>query len=270
MDVRSALMGSGLPQSDAETLLAFVMQKDRTWALSHPEYKLAPELWKKFQDALERRRSHEPVPYITGTQEFYGRDFTVDQRVLIPRPATEGLVELALAVLQSPSSEEREVDSGIVAVSMMFPREGTAEKVSLVADIGTGSGAIAVTLACERPDLRVIATDISSCALDVARENAKRSGALDRMEFLCGDGFAPLHTMKEPFLVVCNPPYIPRERTLMRDVSAFEPHIALFGGGDGMSVLRSVLQHASKHPACIGVIFECGIDQCKQLRGMLH
>lgn len=262
MDIRSAIKGSGLPQSDAEILLSFTLKKDRTWIISHPEQTLTSDEWGSYQGFLERRCAHEPIAYIMGEQEFYGRTFHVDRRVLIPRPATEGLVELTLDILRKPSDEVRDIDSGIVAVSLMFSRDFKKE-LSLVADIGTGSGAIAITLALERPDLRVIATDVSSDALEVARENAKRYQVSDRIEFHCGDGFDPLQDLHEPFLVVCNPPYIPRARNLMKDVEGYEPHVALFGGEDGMSVLQSVLENSSQHAMCAGVLFECEENQYK-------
>lgn len=265
MDVHSALKGSGLPQPDAEILLSASLGKSRAWIVAHSREELPTEIWMNYQALLERRRAHEPVAYIIGAQEFYGRIFHVDRRVLIPRPATEGLVGLALDALQKPSNEAREVDSGIVAASMMFPRNFKKE-ISLVADIGTGSGAIAVTLALERPDLRVIATDISEDALEVARANAKKHNVFHRIEFRLGDSFTPLQSITEPFLIVCNPPYIPKARKLMTDVERFEPHIALYGGNTGTDLLKRVLHDASLCPPCLGIVVESEKQQVEELR----
>lgn len=191
----------------------------RTDLLAAPERELSEETRERLNEWLRRRLAREPLPYITGWQEFYGRRFHVDRRVLIPRPESEALVEQALA----------------------FARERLIAN-PLFADIGTGSGALAVTLACELPAARVIATDLSVDALDVARANAIANGVSGRVEFRRGD-------LTEPFsercdIIVCNPPYVlagfldgPESQPEL----AFEPRSALDGGPDGMDVYRPLI-----------------------------
>jgi len=135
--------------------------------------------------------------YITGEKEFYGRTFSVDPRVLVPRPATESLVDVALAWLHEPTDTVVPIDAGIVAMSCILRHEPT----SAVVDVGTGSGAIAVTLALEMPDLTVIATDVSRGALDVAERNAERHGVRDRIAFLHGPCLEPLRDFRNSFLL---------------------------------------------------------------------
>jgi len=168
-----------------------------------------------------RRMTHEPVAYITGVREFYGREFMVMRSVLIPRPETEGVVEaVRLGVLANPGAGQ-----------------------PVVLDIGTGSGCLAITLALEHRDLRVIASDVSPEALSMARENARRLEA-DRVEFvesaLVPPGLPPLD------LIVTNPPYVPEgdRESLSPDVRDFEPAQALFAGEDGLDVIRSLLPQA--------------------------
>ena len=258
MDIRSALNGSGLPMPYTEILLAAVLGKDRAWIIAHDEESLTDAHWSKLQTWIDRRKMFEPIAYITGTQEFFGRSFNVDHRVLIPRSSTEHLVQLALDVLASGIEETRELDEKIIGVAKIF-RDLFA--VRTIVDVGTGSGCIAITLALEHPEMRIIATDISNDALEVARGNAKRHGVIDRITFLQGDGLKPLKTFDQPFLIVSNPPYIPKGRTLMKDVVDFEPHVALFGGEAGTSVLGSLIQSAEMHPQCLGYLVECEAEQ---------
>ncbi len=258
MRIRDALSGSLLPSADAEVLLARSLGVDRTWLLAHPDDTLTDDSWRKFSAWIERRRKFEPVAYITGEQEFFGRPFFADKRVLIPRPSTEGLVEVALEFLKTGKESTIEVDTDIVAIAKRTQTEW--EVPTTVIDIGTGSGAIAVTIALERPDLNIIATDVSQDALDVAQKNAERHGVLERITFLQGDGPAPIDALdlQEPFVIVSNPPYIPAGRTLMSDVIDFEPHVALFGGEDGSVLVRAIINGAKNHSWCRGYVIECG------------
>jgi len=282
MTIRDALKNSFLPAADSEVLLSKALGKDRAWLLAHPEEPLTPEAWATFTNFVERRRKSEPVAYITGEQEFYGRIFNVDPRVLIPRPATEGVVRAAMDVLKhfddiNPKSQtgnpnvgfgnwdsgfSLEVDSGIVVTTRILRR---LDKPKLIVDLGTGSGCIAVTLACECPDMRVIATDVSSDALDVARSNAIKHHVNDRMECREGNGMEPVKDITEPFLLVTNPPYVPSVRTLMPDVQNYEPHVAIFGGGEGMDVIGSIVTDAKAHPMCVGIIMESETTQVNLL-----
>ena len=263
MTVKDALRGSGLPAAEAEVLLSRVLRRERPWLLSHAQDELTPEEWGEFARWTERRRKQEPVAYIIGEQEFYGRPFTVDRRVLIPRPATEGIVRRTLQFLQDGVDAVDTVDEGIVVIAKNIQR-GSSTRVrtptafAYVVDVGTGSGCIAITLALERPDLRIIATDISPDALAVARMNAERHGVAHRIAFREGNGLAPVKNLTEAFLLVSNPPYIPSGNDLMADVKDFEPHVALFGGADGHAVVRELQQQAEAHPSCIGWVMEYG------------
>ncbi len=255
MNVSSALSGSNLPAADAEVLLSRILNHDRSWLLAHGDEELRAESWSAFTQWVDRRRKHEPVAYIIGEQEFYGRPFTVDKRVLIPRPATEGVVRSALSMLSGGGDSREVVDEGIVVTAKRIEKS-EKRKVTTVVDIGTGSGCIAITLAQERPDLRIIATDISQDALEVAKINARRHGVMDRITFKQGSGLDPVQDLKEPFLLVSNPPYIPSGNDLMRDVKDFEPHVALFGGSDGNGIAQMLIKATQDHPFCTGWVME--------------
>ncbi len=258
MNVHTALTSSFLPSADAEVLLSRAMNRDRAWLLAHGDDPLAGDQWTRFTEWVDRRRKHEPVAYIIGEQEFYGRLFTVDRRVLIPRPSTEGIIRRALQFLEDRRDAVDEVDEGIVVASAKLKIDNGKLRMSTVVDIGTGSGCIAITLALERPDLKIIATDISAEALEVAQINAKRHGVLDRITFKEGSGLDPVRDLKEPFLLVSNPPYIPSGNDLMKDVKDFEPHVALFGGTDGYEIVEKLKKSASEHPFCWGWVMEFG------------
>lgn len=258
MTVRDALRDSGLDPADAQILLAAALGRDRSWILAHEGDDIDADAAARFAAFAERRRTGEPVAYILGEKEFYGRMFRVTRSTLIPRPATELLCEQVLRSLNGETIERiREIDTDIVAWS----EQKNMPDVRTAIDVGTGSGCIAITLACERPDLRIIATDISEEALAVARENAVRHGVADRIAFRQGSGLDPLADLTEPFLLVSNPPYIPAGTPLERDVEAFEPASALFAGGRGTDVLCPLVDAARSHPFCRGFIVECRVEQ---------
>lgn len=254
MTIKDALQGSGLPSADAEVLFSRILGHDRAWLIGHGHDELSAQSWSAFMQWVERRRKHEPVAYITGEQEFYGRPFFVDRRVLIPRPATEGVVRRALQFLDDGLDAVDDVDEGIVVTAHHAGR--MPAPIQTIVDVGTGSGCIAITLALERPDLKIIATDISSEALEVARMNAERHGLTDRMTFREGSGLDPVRDLTEPFLLVSNPPYIPSGNDIMKDVRDFEPHVALFGGIRGDDIRYLLEQQASDHPFCSGWVME--------------
>jgi release factor glutamine methyltransferase len=206
------------PRLDAEILLAFALHSTRTQLIVDSQRPLAPDELARFRDLVKRRRGHEPVAYLKGEREFYGRMFHVDKRVLVPRPDTEILVEVAL---------ERSKD---VSMSMR------------ALDLCTGSGCVAITLARERPTSFVMATDVSEDAIAVAKENAQRLGAYN-IGFRVGDLFAPLESMRFD-VITANPPYIPKGEKLSDDIALHEPHLALFGGEDGLEVTRKIVQNA--------------------------
>jgi release factor glutamine methyltransferase len=210
----------------------------------------SPEFAEAFDELIRRRASREPVAYITGVREFYGREFHVTPAVLIPRPETELVVEEALSALPST----RRASGGLFIV-----------------DVGTGSGCLAVTMALERPDARVLATDISAAALEVARANAQALGVADRVEFMRTSLLPPLDAPAD--MIVSNPPYIPeRDRpTLQPDVREFEPVQALFGGDDGLDVIRALVQAAAGALRRGGwLVMEIGAGQGPAVRTLIE
>jgi len=195
---------------------------------------------------VERRVAREPVAYIRGLQEFWGRDFLVTPAVLIPRPETELIVEIALSCV------------------------GELPPSRAVCDLGTGSGCLAVSLAAERPAVRVVATDVSEAAIAVARANAARFGAADRIEFRVG---AYLAGADGPFqLVMANPPYVAEIAypALPPEVRTFEPRLALAGGADGLRDIRRILELCTTALAPGGVLLmEIGHDQSDAVRRLV-
>lgn len=200
--------GCDTPRLDAEILLAAVLGVDRAALFADSRRELTGAQARAFMDAARRRREREPVAYILGVKGFRRLDLAVDRRVLVPRPETEHLVEAALGLPDG----------------------------ARVVDVGTGSGAVALALKDERPDLRVFATDVSADALDVARANALRLG-LD-VTFVSGDLLAGL----EADAVVSNPPYVESGSVLMPEVARYEPPLALFAGSDGLDVIRRLVE----------------------------
>lgn len=208
--------GSMTPRLDAELLLAYALGVRRIDLYLMHDRPLSEQHLVAARELVRRRASHEPVAYTTGTREFYTRAFAVTPAVLIPRPETETLVEVALATMRKS--------------------EGT-----VAADLGTGSGAIAVTLAAEVPDARVIAVDISPDALAVAGRNAVTHGVEDRITFAEGDWAGPLTAPVD--LVVSNPPYVTTGELAATepDVRDFEPRLALDGGAGGLDAYAALL-----------------------------
>lgn len=215
---------SDTPSLDASVLLAHVIARPRTWVLAHPELALTQEQRSQLNKSLEQLDSGTPFPYVLGHWEFFGLDLEVTPDVLIPRPETELLVEKAIAWLQ----------------------ESPVRRT--VADIGTGSGAIAVSIAVNVPDAYVLATDISPEALSVARRNADKFHVEDRIEFVQCD---LLPAQPESFsteqhldLVCANLPYIPTETLRSLPVYGREPTLALDGGADGLDLFRKLMRLA--------------------------
>ena len=262
----SHILESGvLPSMELEVMLAELLHKDRSFVIAHPEYVLTKDQEAKIEEWGRRRLDHEPLAYITERKEFYGREFTIDKRALIPRPSTEGLIEVTLQFLEYPLEQVVEVDSGIAVCALPLK----PEQPHMIVDMGTGSGCIAVTLACEIPDMKFLATDMSKQALNLGAINAMNHGVEKRITFQHGDLLEPAQTIDVPFLVVSNPPYIPVREELMPDVVNFEPKSALFAGEDGMEVIRPLLLQAKAHPMCVGVILECRMDQVEDVKRIL-
>ena len=229
---------------DARVLLCHVVKRDMAYLIAHADVPLGCCDQRAFDALIARRVAGEPVAYITGRREFFGLDFKVSPAVLIPRPETELLVELAL---------ER------------VPRE----KPCGVLDLGTGSGCLALSIARHRPLARVMATDISSAALALARENAR---ALDvqNVEFAVGDWFSGVDDRSFD-LIVSNPPYVAHgDPHLAQGDVRFEPHAALVAGADGLDCIRGIVAHGASHLAPGGwLMFEHGHDQAVRCRQLL-
>lgn len=235
-DLREA--GCDNPRLDAELLLADALAATRTSLHLHPERVLAADESARFAASVARRRAREPVAYIRGTRGFRHIDLTVDARVLVPRPETELLVEVALGL----------------------PRGAR------VADVGTGSGAVALALKHERPDLAVVATDLSADALAVAQANAAAL-RLD-VAFAQGDLLAGV---AGPFdAILSNPPYVPDgdRDGLEPEVAVHEPSQALFAGGDGLDVLRRLAAEAAARAPFVA--FEVGAGQAPAVGALLR
>ena len=250
-------------RADAEVLSAHVLKRTRTWIFAHPEHVLSSQEEALMRDAAARNAAGEPAFYIIGEREFRGLPFIVDKRVLIPRPATEHLVDLALEWWQEPFDIIRAVDSGIVAVGLSFGRGGPTRRI---VDIGTGSGCIAVSLAVALPQMHVVATDTAGGALEVAKSNAQRHGVDARVAFAQGAFLDPVSAEGGSFVIVSNPPYIPDDACEVdHDTHLHEPHEALYAGESGMDVLATIVTKARAHPLCRGVLLECREDQVAAL-----
>lgn len=237
-----ATAGCDTPRLDAEVLLAYVLGQDRAWLYAHPEHILSSPHWSAYQSLVSRRAGREPVAYLTGHQEFFGLDFVVTSDVLIPRPETERLVELALQQMAGLSS----------------PR--------VIVDVGTGSGAIAVALAVHLPRACVVATDTSAAALALAGRNAARHGVGDRVRCVQSDLLAPL-TGGYIHLIVANPPYLSQAELAAAppEVARWEPRAALDGGREGLDIIHRLLAMATDRLLPSGaLLMEIGASQGAQ------
>jgi release factor glutamine methyltransferase len=221
------------PRLEAEILLSHVLDVSRTKLLTDPEHLLTPDQLSHYQDRVHRRASDYPLPYLTGRVEFYGLELEVTPEVMIPRPETETLVDLALA-----------------------------RRPSTVVDVGTGSGCIAVALATHLPEAIVHAIEISPAALAVARRNVDRHGLGARVRLMVGDVLTPRPSLVD--LIVSNPPYVSANEwiSLPSSVRNHEPRLALDGGSDGLAIIRQLLSQA---PAVLrpggALLIEIGAQQ---------
>ena len=249
--ISAAAQGPGAtPDLDAELLLVHILGTSRARLRSHPEEAASAAQSKRYTELLERRATGEPLAYVIGRRDFWSLRLTVTPAVLVPRPETELLVERALALRH--------------------------EEFGRVVDLGTGSGAIALTLASERPGWQVAATDVSEEALAIARTNAE-SLDLKRVQFLHGSWFEPL--VGRTFdLIVSNPPYVAEDDPAMQDPALrHEPRGALTPGGDGMGSLRAIIAAAPDYLERDGwLLLEHGSDQAPEVtrelvaRGLRH
>lgn len=252
MTIKEALESAEIERLDAEILLSNILDHTREYLIAHSEDDLSIEEMSAWKECQQRRIDKEPVAYITGVKEFYGKDFAVDENVLIPRPTTEGLVDLALDFLHTGKEEIRDIDTDVIAIAVPI---GDMNDVQAVVDVGTGSGCIAITIKSQRPDLELYATDISTDALAIAKKNAEQ--CVVKIYNSEGSLLEPMKNIRKPFIVVSNPPYIPTTETLMKDVADYEPHLALFSGTDGGDIIRELIEQATAHPMCRGIVVEC-------------
>jgi release factor glutamine methyltransferase len=239
--------GLASPRLDAECLLAHVLKTDRLHLYRHPEAYLTDEAASIFQTLAARRLRGEPVAYLLGRKEFWSLVFEVNEQVLIPRPDTECLVEECLKVCSAmPSAGFR------------------------ILDLGTGSGAVGIVLARELPHAHVVATDISPCAVAVARRNAERNGVEQRMTFLAGHLFTPLSGKFD--IIVSNPPYLSTQefQMLPAGVRGYEPASALLAGPEGTAFHEEIIAGCAEHLKAGGCLFlEIGSGQRERVEALL-
>lgn len=238
----------------AELLLMHVLQRDRTWLYAHPEYKVSSEQVAAYTRLVERRTMGTPTQYLTGRQEFWGLEFEVGPGVLIPRPETEHIIEVAIAGLGSPRTRPLRI-----------------------ADVGTGSGCVAIALACELQGAEIMATDISAPALDYARRNAVRHGVSDRIQFLEADVLgtcAGAGNIKGATfdLIASNPPYVGRRDApqLPCEVREHEPPEALYAGAEGLDIYPRLVDEAARALRPGGILVtEVGYNGADFVRSLL-
>jgi len=238
----------------AELLLMHVLQRDRTWLYAHPEFELNSEDAAAYAQLIERRSEGVPTQYLTGRQEFWGLEFEVGPGVLIPRPETEHVIEVALERLSARRAEPLRI-----------------------ADVGTGSGCIAIALARELPRAEIVATDISAATLDYAQRNAARHGVSNRIQFLKADLLkvaieAPNRAESRFDLIVSNPPYVGRNDagSLPREVRDHEPAEALFAGDDGLEIYPALIDEAARKLAPDGIlVLEIGYNGAQYVGSLL-
>jgi len=255
---------AAIDRADAQVLMAHVLEVNRAWVAANPMHVLTETQDARMDMLVALRALGQPVAYLVGTREFYGRDFEVGPSVLIPRPETETLVEAALGQVDGLSSDR---DCRGASPRMLQARAGNPS----VLDLGTGSGAIAVTLACERPALRVVATDASAEALEVAGRNARTHRCEERIELVGGSWYDAVPGRLFD-LIVANPPYVAAgDAHLAQGDLRFEPGRALSDGSpDGLDSIREIVAHAKEHLVPGGaLLFEHGYDQAEAAARLL-
>lgn len=261
---RLAAANCDTPQLDAAVLLAHTLKKDKSWLYLYPHAHLEQSQLDTFFALIARREAREPVAYITGQKAFFALEFVVNPHVLIPRPETELLVETALELArnnngQSPFQMSQKapgaggyppLSPSVSGSTETLPNENLIvdnhNKHLLVADVGTGSGCIAVSLAKHLPQAKIYAIDISVPALQVARQNGLRHGVSSQITFLAGNLLAPVAGPVD--LIVSNPPYVGQPALAwpgtMPEVRRYEPRLALNGGPDGLVAIKKLLSQA--------------------------
>lgn len=264
---------------DAELILLFVLKDalpgwaDRSFLFAHPDIGISQKMWEKLDKMLARRASGEPLAYILGFREFYGRNFKVNSNVLIPRPETEGVVELVLKCLfddaggdLSGFQAQAGYEGGLVGKGLKTAKKGVRGGLRIL-EVGTGSGCIAITLALELmknglSDAEVVATDLSEVALTVARENARNLGA--KVEFLQGDLLENGLKLSGFDVLVANLPYVDEDwEWLERKSLDFEPKMALYAPKHGLGLYERLLEQLMVKKLAKTAVLE--IDPCQRL-----
>ena len=250
----------------AEVLLFHVAHCDRAHLYAHPERELTPDEQQQYEALIARRAAGEPLQYIIGHQEFWRMDFRVTPAVLIPRPETEHLVEQTLVLARKFHPEA----FAEAAHGTDLQEKALRGKALRLIDVGTGSGAIAVSLAHELPQAEVAAVDLSPEALDVARQNAERLGA--RVQFTVSDVLAAVPEEPVFDFVVSNPPYVGLDEAdkVQQVVLQNEPHLALFAGAEGLAVIRRLVPQAGARLRPGGwLLMEIGWSQSEMVKALL-
>ena len=236
------------PRMEAVSLLMHTLNVNRAFVSAHSERELNADEFQRFRDFVRRRASREPLQYITGAQEFFNLKFEVTPAVLIPRPETELVVEAALELLRSTDAP-------------------------IIADVGTGSGCIAISLLHEMPSARAVGTDISPNALAVARRNAERHAVSRRFALSQADGLSGFSPQPIFSAIVSNPPYIPAREieSLQPEVRDHEPLSALVAGDDGLSHIRALVRDSAHFLQTSGyLIFEIGFGQSEAVKALIE
>jgi len=247
IDAATVLADAGVTEArrEASSLLAFVLGRDRTFTIAHPEYVLSTEEEQQYADVIARRARREPFQYITGRQEFYGLDFIVTPDVLIPRPETEMVVEHAVELLGG-----RDVR---------------------FCEVGVGSGCISIAVLKQLPSSTAIGLDLSEAAIEVARRNARMHAVDVRLKLRLSDVFSALDHEKFD-LIASNPPYIPLREfdSIQSEVRDFEPRVALTDEADGLSVIRRIIAGSSNFLMPGGqLLMEIGFQEAEAVRDLL-
>jgi release factor glutamine methyltransferase len=237
------------PRLDAEVLLGHLLNKSRLQLYLHFDMPVFQKDLTLFREVIKKRIARTPISYLTNHKEFMSLDFYVDERVLIPRPETEFIVETVL--------------------------KSKGDTCQRLLEIGTGSGVIATAIAVNKPEWEIIATDISEDALAVAEKNRDVHDCTERIKFLHGDLFEPIKMLESSTFnwIVSNPPYVMTraQDTLSPDVRDYEPHIALFAGEDGLSIIRCLIAEAPNYLNPEGkLIFEIGDTQAKPVKALFE
>lgn len=244
------------PLLDSQLLLCHVLNVDKIYTYTHKDQVVDSQSVDKFLKLIDKRKSGYPIQYILGKQEFMGLDFYVKEGVLIPRPDTEILVENIIELVKSKYFKDKELIK--------------------IVDIGTGSGAITLSLAHYLENAHVYSIDISDTALQVAKENAKRLGLESKVTFIKGDLLNPLGELNiynSIDIIVSNPPYIPTKdiAALQKEVAEYEPKLALDGGEDGLDFYRRIICESGKYLAPSGVLaFEIGCNQGNDVKNLME